>query len=340
MTATSALNVLWLDPASATEVEFMRGLVPDSGLSISATPADAVGPSTERLRAADVIVTRTRPVTAATIAASPNLKLIQKYGGRPDRLDLDAARTAGIPVAVMPLRGCIAVAELAMALILALSKQLVEAHAATVDGRYRDLGLTPARTSQRSFAFQWMKLPRLLEIDGRRLGIVGFGEIGTEVAKRARAFQMEILYHKRDPLPEWLDRDLGVRPAPLDEVLATADFVTVHTPHGPATDPLLAAREIGLMKPTASLINTCRGPVVDEAALTEALATGRIAGAGLDVFDEEPLPFDHPLTRLPNVILTPHIGGGTGGARDKQMSDVLGNVVRFARGEAPLHRIV
>jgi phosphoglycerate dehydrogenase-like enzyme len=340
MTATKTLHVLWLEPSPASEVEFIRGKLPETGFSVAATPADATAPSAGELQAADVIATRTQPVMAATIAASPNLKLIQKYGGRPDRIDLDAARAAGVPVAIMPLRGCIAVAELAMTLILALSKQLIEAHVATAEGRYRDLGLTPAVTNQRSFAFQWMKLPHLQEITGKRLGIVGFGEIGTEVAKRARAFQMEVVYHKRDPLPEWLNRDLGVQSVPLDELLATSDFVTVHTPHGPETDPLLGAREIGLMKPSANLINTCRGPVVDEAALTEALASGRIAGAGLDVFDEEPLPFDNPLTRLPNVILTPHIGGGTGGARDKQMADVMANVARFARGEEPLHRIV
>jgi phosphoglycerate dehydrogenase-like enzyme len=340
VTSTTTLNVLWLEPSPAAEAEFIRGKLPETGFSLATTPAETIVPLAEHLRAADVIATRTQPVTAEMIAASPNLKLIQKYGGRPDRIDLDAARAAGIAVAIMPLRGCIAVAELAMTLILALSKQLIEAHSATAEGRYRDLGLTPAVTNQRSFAFQWMKLPNLQEITGKRLGIVGFGEIGTEVAKRARAFQMEVVYHKRDPLPDWLNRDLGVQSAPLDDLLATSDFVTVHTPHGPETDPLLGARELGLMKPSAHLVNTCRGPVVDEAALIEALTAGQIAGAGLDVFDEEPLPFDNPLTRLPNVILTPHIGGGTGGARDKQMADVMANVARFARGEALLHRIV
>ena len=340
MTATSTLHVLWLEPSPATEAEFIRGKLPETGFSVVTTPADATTPLPEHLQEAEVIVTRTRPVTAETIAASPHLKLIQKYGGRPDRIDLDAARAAGIPVAIMPLRGCIAVAELAMTLILALSKQLIDAHAATVEGRYRDLGLTPAVTNQRSFAFQWMKLPNLQEVTGKRLGIVGFGEIGTEVAKRARAFQMDVVYHKRDPLPDWLNRDLGVQSVGLDDLLATSDFVTVHTPHGPETDPLLGARELALMKPSAYLVNTCRGPVIDEDALIEVLTSGGIAGAGLDVFDEEPLPFDSPLTRLPNVILTPHIGGGTGGARDKQMADVMENVARFARGETPLHCLV
>jgi phosphoglycerate dehydrogenase-like enzyme len=240
----------------------------------------------------------------------------------------------------MPLRGCIAVAELTMTLILALSKQLVEAHQATVSGAYRRLGLKPVRTSQRVHAFQWMKLPHLREIRGATLGLVGFGEIGTEVARRARAFELDVLYFKREPLPAALEVSLGVRAAPLDELLRAADFVSLHVPHGPDTDRLIGARELGLMKPSAYLINTCRGPVVDEAALIEALRSGAIAGAGLDVFDEEPLPFDSPLTQLPNVILTPHIGGGTGGAREKQMRDVLDNVVRFVRGEPLLHRLV
>ncbi|HEU0116385.1 MAG TPA: NAD(P)-dependent oxidoreductase, partial [Thermomicrobiales bacterium] len=245
MSEPTRLNVLWLDPAPASEADFIRSMLPADRFAVAATP-EAGQPAVEDLRAADVIVTRAQPVTAETIAASPRLKLIQKYGGRPDRLDLDAARAAGVPVAVMPLSGCVAVAELAMALLLALSKQLIEAHQATAGGRYRDLGLTPERTSQRKFAFQWMKLPHLQEVSGKTLGLVGFGEIGTEVAKRARAFQMDVIYFKREPLPDAMNRALGVRPTPLDELLATSDFVSVHVPHGPDTDPLLGARELAL----------------------------------------------------------------------------------------------
>jgi len=337
MTATKALNLLWLDPVPETEVEFIRSMLPP-GFNVT-TPSAANSPVPEQLGETEIIVTRSQPVTAEVIGASPQLKLIQKYGGRPDRLDLDAARAARIPVAVMPLRGCIAVAELTMTLVLALSKQLIEAHAATVEGRYRDRDLIPERTSQRKHAFQWMKLPRLQELNGHTLGLVGFGEIGTEVAKRARAFNMDVVYCKREPLPDWLNRDLGVRPAALDELLAVSDYVSIHVPHGPDTEGLIGGRELALMKSSASLINTCRGPVVDEDALIAALQSGTIAGAGLDVFTYEPLPWDSPLTRLPNVILAPHIGGGTGGAREKQMADVLANVVRFAMGEEVLYRV-
>jgi phosphoglycerate dehydrogenase-like enzyme len=340
VTATATHRVLMLDPMPEAEVAFAQSLLPESGFAVAAPPPDAAGPTPDLLAEAEVIVTRSQPVSAETIAASPKLKLVQKYGGRPDRLDLDAARGAGVAVAVMPLCGCIAVAELTMTLILALSKQLIEAHQATVTGDYRRLGLEPKQTSQRIHAFQWMKLPHLQEIRGATLGLVGFGEIGTEVARRARAFEMEVLYRKREPLPAAIEEGLGVRAAPLDELLRTVDFVSLHVPHGPETDRLIGARELGLMKRTAYLVNTCRGPVVDEAALVEALRNGTIAGAGLDVFDQEPLPFDSPLTRLDNVILTPHIGGGTGGAREKQMRDVLDNVVRFARGEPLRHRLV
>ena len=222
------------------------------------------------------------------------MKIVQKYGGRPDRLDLDAARNAGVAVAVMPLRGCIAVAELAMTLILALSKQLIEAHRATATGAYRDLGLEPAPSSQRVFAFQWMKLPHLQEVRGKTLGLIGFGEIGTEVARRARAFEMNVLYSKREPLPAAIEEMLGVRAAPLDDLLRSSDFVSLHVPHGPETDRLIGARELALMKPTASIINTCRGPVIDEEALIAALHDGTIASAGLDVFTFEPLQFDSP----------------------------------------------
>jgi len=339
VTATAAWRIVMLDPQPESEVAFAHSLLPDEGFTVAAPPPESEA-TPDLLAAADAVVTRGKTVGADLLASAPHLKLVQKYGGRPDRLDLEAARRAGVAVAVMPLRGCIAVAELAMTLILALSKQLIAAHRDTAAGAYRDLGLTPTQTSQRVHAFQWMKLPHLREIRGQTLGIVGFGEIGTEVAKRARAFDMEVLYHKREPLPAAIERDLGVRAAPLDDLLRAADVVTLHVPHGPGTDPLIGARELALMKPTAYLVNTCRGPVVDEAALIDALERRAIAGAGLDVFDQEPLPHDSPLTRLDNVILTPHIGGGTGGAREKQLRDVLDNVVRFARGDEPRHRLV
>jgi phosphoglycerate dehydrogenase-like enzyme len=329
-----------LDPMLETEVTFAQSLLPETGFTVTASAPDASAPSTELLAAADALVTRAQPVTAEILAASPNVKIVQKYGGRPDRLDLDAARNAGVAVAVMPLCGCIAVAELAMTLILALSKQLIEAHRTTVTGAYRELGLEPTPSNQRVHAFQWMKLPHLQEVRGQTLGLIGFGEIGTEVAKRARAFDMNVLYYKREPLPAAIETMLGVRAASLDDLLRQSDFVSLHVPHGDDTDRLIGARELALMKPTASLINTCRGPVVDEKALITALGDGTIASAGLDVFTLEPLQHDSPLTRLDNVILTPHIGGGTGGAREKQMRDVLANVVRFANGEPLLHRLV
>jgi phosphoglycerate dehydrogenase-like enzyme len=337
---TTTFRVLMLDPTPESEREFMQSLLPEAGFAISATADGDDRPSAAQLADAEAIVTRTRPVTAEIVAASPNVKFVQKYGGRPDRLDLDAASAAGVTVAVMPLRGCIAVAELAMTLLLALSKQLVVGHNATVSGAYRDLGLEPTPTSQRVHAFQWMKLPHLQEVAGKTLGLVGFGEIGTEVAKRARAFDMDVLYHKREPLPTHIEAMLGVRAAPLDDLLRQSDFVSIHTPHSAETDKLIGARELALMKPTASLINTCRGPVVDEEALIVALRDGTIASAGLDVFVLEPLQHDSPLTQLDNVVLTPHIGGGTGGAREKQMRDVLDNVVRFARGEQVRNQLV
>jgi phosphoglycerate dehydrogenase-like enzyme len=338
--ATAPYHVHLLDPMPETEVTFAQSLLPETGFTVTAPAPEASAPSTELLATADALVTRTQPVTAEILAASPNVRIVQKYGGRPDRLDLDAARNAGVAVAVMPLRGCIAVAELAMTLILALSKQLIEAHRATASGAYRDLGLEPTQSSQRVHAFQWMKLPHLQEVRGKTLGLIGFGEIGTEVAKRARAFEMNVIYFKREPLPAAIEDMLGVRAASLDDLLRFSDFVSLHVPHGPETDPLIGARELALMKPTTSIINTCRGPVIDEEALIAALHDGTIASAGLDVFTLEPLQFDSPLTQLDNVILTPHIGGGTGGAREKQMRDVLDNVVRFARGEPLQHRIV
>jgi phosphoglycerate dehydrogenase-like enzyme len=322
----SEFVIAWVDEQPDTDLELGNELVPDGFRVVNLNGEGA-----------DALVTKAAAVDASVLAQAPGARFVQKYGGREDGIDLGAAGAAGVTVATMPLRGCIAVAELATTLILALSKQLIVAHRATVEGGYRELGLTPEPTSQRTFAFQWMKLPQLLEVHGRTLGIVGYGEIGTEVSVRARALGMRVLYTKRRRLPAAIERRLDVAYRPLDDLLGEADFVLLSLPHSPESDKIIGARELSLMHPGAYLVNIARGPLVDEPALVEALASGRLRGAGLDVFVEEPVPYDNPLLALDNVIVTPHIGGGTGGARVNQMSDVLANVVRFARGEAPLH---
>lgn len=327
--STEKYHVVMLDFLSKEEVELTNELLPSEMFSVSYLDASDDDVAPEALAGAHVLMTKKREVSAEIISRCPNLKFIQKYGGRPDRLDLDAASAAGVKVGVMPLRGCIAVAELAFTLILALSKNLITAHDNTKSGAYRDLGVEPFLTSQRAHAFQWMKLPGLQELSGKTLGIVGFGEIGTEVARRANAFGMNVLYFKREPLSHQMEKSLGVSHASLDDLLQTSDFVSVHVPHSDSTDKLIGQEQLSMMKSTAFLINTCRGPVVDEAALVQALQSNEIAGAGLDVFDYEPLPFDNPLVDLENVILTPHIGGGTGGAREKQLTDVVMNIVQF-----------
>ncbi len=336
-----SFTIAWVDGQPSEEVEFGQAMLPD-GFRLIADP-DGAGAAfsrwSELVADAHALVTRSAPVSEAELAAAPRARLVQKYGGREDGIDLDAAAGADIAVATMPLRGCIAVAECAMTLVLALSKQLVVAHQATVTGAYRGLGLTPEPTSQRKHAFQWMKLPGLFEVAGRSIGIVGFGEIGTEIARRAQAFDMNVSYTKRTRLPGHLEDRLEVTFKPLDELLATSDVVVVAAPHTPETHRLIGAEQLSLMRPSAVLVNISRGGLIDEPALVEALREHRIAGAGLDVYVEEPVPADNPLLGLDSVILTPHIGGGTGGAREKQLRDVLENVVLALRGAGPRHLI-
>jgi phosphoglycerate dehydrogenase-like enzyme len=290
------------------------------------------------VRGAAALITRRRFVGADLIeAAGDGLRLIQIQGHLADRVDLDAAQRAGIPVAVMPSRGCIAVAEHTLALMLALVRRIVSGHAGVVAGRYRERNLTPQLTSETEFAFNWLAYPDVRELNGRTLGIVGFGEIGQEVARRARALGMDILYHTRRRIPDRFERELGVTWSSLDDLLSAADIVTLHVPHTGATEHLLDARRLGLMKSSAYLVNTSRGGVVHEAALVDQLRRGDLAGAGLDVFVEEPLPAGHAFTSLPNVVLTPHIAGGSGGGQRLHARETLENVARVFRGEQPRH---
>jgi phosphoglycerate dehydrogenase-like enzyme len=191
------------------------------------------------------------------------------------------------------------------------------------------LGLTPFATNQSRHAFQWMQLPDLFELSGRTVGIVGFGEIGSEVAIRANAFGMRVLYSKRRRLAVTAESELSVEWYDLESLLSNSDFVVLSLPYSPAVHHLVGEKQLALMKPTSYLVNVARGPLVDERALARALSDGQIAGAGLDVFELEPWVRRDELATHRRTVLTPHIGGGSGGAREKQLSDVLNGVVQY-----------
>lgn len=332
------MHVLYLDPMTKDALAYAQQFAGDA--SLAAPERDDAAEREALAPAADVLITKRTYVDGALMdKVGDRLRLIQLQSGRRDRVDLEAARARGVSVALAPQVGCIAVAEFAMLLMLGVSKKIAHADRLTRAGAYRELGLTPEPTHERKHAFQWMKLPDLFELHGRTLGLVGFGEIATEVARRSKAFGMRVLYTKRERVPEEIEREEAVAYRDLPDLLAESDLVSLHVPHSDATDKMIDAAALGRMKSSAYLINTCRGGVVDEDALVAALRDGTIAGAGLDVFVEEPVPHDHPLLALDNVLLAPHLGGGSGGARMKQTRDTLANVVALQRGEALQYRI-
>jgi phosphoglycerate dehydrogenase-like enzyme len=253
--------------------------------------------------------------------AAPGLKLVQLISAGYDRLDVAAAKRAGVPVANNGGSNSVAVAEHTLMLMLAVYRKLSWHHANVVTGKWRVGDLASHR---------------LYELEGKTLGIVGLGTIGKKVARRAAAFGMRILYYDIVRLAEDAEDALGVRFVLFPELLRTSDIVSLHVPLNAVTRNLIGARELAMMQPAAVLINTCRGPVVDETALHAALTGGRIAAAGLDVMVEEPPVANHPLFALENVTFTPHMAGPTWDNWFKAFRTAFDNVQRVARGERPL----
>jgi phosphoglycerate dehydrogenase-like enzyme len=258
-------------------------------------------------------------LSAATLAGAARLRLIQHQGVGYDKTDVAAAATLGVPVALCPAGTSMGVAEHVFLLILALYKQLRAAEAALRSGRW----------------LQWELRSGSYELAGKTVGLVGLGRIGREVALRARAFAANVIYYDVMRAASEMEQAFGVRFVPFAELLAEADIVSLHLPLTPGTRHVIGTPELERMKRSAVLINTARGPLVDEAALAAALRAGQIAGAGLDVFEMEPLPADHPLVSLPNVVLTPHIAAGTADALVVKMKACFANMLRVARGETP-----
>ena len=257
----------------------------------------------------------------AFFGAAPRLKLLQLLSAGYDRIDIEAARRAGVPVCNNGGANAVAVAEHTLMLMLAVCRRLAWQHAMVVSGRWRGNDVAGVR---------------LFELYGRTLGIIGLGTIGKKVARLARAFGMEVQYYDIVRLTEDQADQLGVRFRLLNELLRSSDVVSLHVPLTKLTRRMIGAAELRLMRPSAYLINTCRGPVVDEPALYEALTSGAIAGAGLDVFDQEPPATDNRLFSLENVVLTPHFAGPTWDNQYTRFRNAFDNVQRVARGERPL----
>jgi glyoxylate reductase len=265
------------------------------------------------LAEADAAVTLlSDPITRRVLTANPNLRIVANFAVGYNNIDVEAARELGVVVTNTPGVLTEATADLTMALLLAVTRRVVEG-----DGEVR-----------RTARCEWEPLKLLgTSLQGKTLGIVGLGRIGTAVAERAKAFGMTIIEHSQSH---------GV---PLEELLAESDIVSLHTPLNAKTRHIIDREALRLMKPGSYLINTSRGPLVDEDALCDALERGHLRGAALDVYEDEP-DVNPRLLPLPNVVIVPHIGSATEEARNAMARTAAGEVRRFLTGQAAVHRVV
>ena len=272
----------------------------------------------ETLKGIDASVAGSEPYTERVFAANPQLKVVARVGVGYDAVDCAAATRHGVAVTTAPGTNQGSVAEHTFAMMLALTKNIVSQHIGTREGRWPRGSNIPMR---------W-----------RTMGIAGLGRIGKAMATRARAFEMKVIAY--DPFPDtaWAAAN-EVKLVSLEELFRESDFLTLHMPATPETAKMVNAKMLALMKPTAYLVNTSRGAVIDEADLYEALKAKRIAGAGLDVFAQEP-PGDSPLLALDNVILTPHAAGVDIQSRDDMARSAADAIISLSRGEWPAEKVV
>ena len=258
-------------------------------------------------------------IDAELLDLAPRLKIVANFGVGYNNIDIEAATRRGVMVSNTPGVLTESTADLAMALLLAVGRRIVASDRYTREGRFQF----------------WAPFHFLgHEVSGTTLGILGMGRIGQAVARRARGFGMKVIYHNRTPLTLGRERPLGAQWVERDTLLAESDYLSVHVPLTPETHHLIGPEELNMMKPGAFLINTSRGPVVDETALLEALRAGRIAGAGLDVYENEPV-LTPGLTELDNVVLLPHVGSATVATRRRMAAMAVDNLLAGLEGRTP-----
>lgn len=312
-------NVLYLSHATPEVYSIIRSAAP-AGYELLTLDADNDDERRAKLARCEVVIVAATPLRKPLIDCATRLELVHHQGvGWQDTTDHVVLRERRIPLAFTPEGTTTGVAEHTVLLILAALKRLPYADAELRQGRFHINALRPVSR----------------ELAGMTVGYVGMGRIAQAVAQRLAPFGTKGLYC--DPLVD-APESLGLEKAGLDELLGRSDVVSLHVPLTPETRHLMDAARLARMKPGAYLINTARGGLVDESALVASLQSGRLAGAALDVFEQEPLPAQHPLTRLANVVLTPHIAAGTRDALATKMRTIFANVERFYRGEPLINR--
>ncbi len=265
------------------------------------------------------------PISAELMSKGKKLRLVANYAVGYNNIDIEFAKANGIVVTNTPKSVIEPTAELAMSLMLACSRRTAE-----LDRLLRE----------KNGQAQLSRIDRLgLDLYGKTVGIIGYGNIGASVARRCLAFGMKVLYYKRTRLSSEEEEKLGIHYASLKDLLQHSDVVSLHTPYAKASHHQIDAEALALMKPTALLINTARGAVVDETALIEALKARKIAGAGLDVFEDNDIPRSGLLS-LDNVVMTPHVGTQTYEARKRMAEEVSENVLAFLAGRSDISRVV
>ena len=281
---------------------------------------------TEAVRQADVLIPRgTQPVPRKVMESNPNLMGIANYGVGYDNIDVASATELGIPVSNTPGVLTETTADLAWALLMATARWIPQAHNYTLSGQWKAVG---------GKTFWGLDVGPGGSNRSKILGIIGFGRIGQAVARRSRGFRMKVIAFD-PPIKEKIEKMKGVAYRELDDLLRESDFVSIHSPMSQNTHHLIGERELGLMKPTAILINTARGPIVDEKALLQALKQKKIAAAGLDVYENEP-KLTPGLTKLDNIVLLPHVGSATLDTRGQMAVLAVKNALAMTKGQKPL----
>lgn len=310
-----------------TEPIHMAGmrLLEEEGVRVISLPPGAdEGSLRDLAQEADALITRGGiKVTRELMASSPRLKAVGVHGIGCDHVDLEAARELGKIVFNTPTALTETVAEMTMAMMLSLTRRIASADKAVRAGewsrKYGDL--------------------RGTEIMGKTVGIIGLGKIGSAVARRLKPFGVRMVYSDVRENPE-LERETGIERVAIKELLSKSDIVTLHVPYTSGTYRIISGKEIEMMRDGAFIVNTARGRVIDQGALVEALRRGKVAGAALDVFEEEPLDPGSPLASMDNVILTPHLGASSMEAMERMSVQVADGILKVLHNEAPDHPIV